>query len=152
EGHLHALSPAYLADPARAARLRGLARRPARVPRRDRGGRSRAQRPHGRLLDVDRRLGAELAPAWAGASRAKAALPQACPGDGRGQPRHRMIDTHAHLAPAEADEVLARARAAGVDRVIAVATTIPGCREALELAGRHNGVFACLGVHPHEAG
>jgi TatD DNase family protein len=63
-----------------------------------------------------------------------------------------MIDTHAHLDPAEADEVLARARAAGVERVVVVATTIPGCHEALELAGRHVGVFACLGVHPHEAG
>jgi TatD DNase family protein len=63
-----------------------------------------------------------------------------------------MIDTHAHLAPDEAEEVLARARAAGVGRVVTVATTIPGAREALGIATRHDGVYASLGVHPHEAG
>jgi TatD DNase family protein len=63
-----------------------------------------------------------------------------------------MIDTHAHLAPDEAEEVLARARAAGVGRVVAVATTIAGAHEALGIAAHHDGVYASLGVHPHEAG
>jgi TatD DNase family protein len=63
-----------------------------------------------------------------------------------------MIDTHAHLAPDEAAEVLARARAAGVQRVVTVATTIPGAHEALGIAARQEGVYASLGVHPHEAG
>jgi TatD DNase family protein len=63
-----------------------------------------------------------------------------------------MIDTHAHLDPATADEILARAADAGVSRVVTVATTIEGAREALELADRHEGVFAALGIHPHEAG
>ena len=63
-----------------------------------------------------------------------------------------MIDTHAHLAPEEAEEVLARARAAGVERVVTVATTIPDAHEALGLVARHHGVYASLGVHPHEAG
>ncbi|HZT17726.1 MAG TPA: TatD family hydrolase [Gaiellaceae bacterium] len=62
-----------------------------------------------------------------------------------------MIDTHAHLA-ADADEVLERARAATVDRVVAVATTLAEARQVLELAARLDGVYACLGVHPHEAG
>jgi len=62
-----------------------------------------------------------------------------------------VIDTHAHLDPAEADEVLARARAAGVERVIVVATTLAGARETLELADRDDGVYACLGLHPHNA-
>jgi len=62
-----------------------------------------------------------------------------------------VIDTHAHLDPAEADETVARAREAGVERVIAVATTLAGAREALELAERLDGVYACLGVHPHNA-
>lgn len=62
-----------------------------------------------------------------------------------------MIDTHAHLGE-DADEVLARARAAGVTRVVAVATTVPEAHETLRLAERHEGVFACVGVHPHEAG
>jgi TatD DNase family protein len=63
-----------------------------------------------------------------------------------------VIDTHAHLDPAEAPAVLARARAAGVDRVVAVATTVAQAGETLALAENHDGVYACLGVHPHEAG
>ena len=62
-----------------------------------------------------------------------------------------MIDTHAHLEPAEAPEVLTRARAAGVGRVITVATTIQGAHEALALAAAHDGVYASLGIHPHNA-
>lgn len=65
-----------------------------------------------------------------------------------------MIDTHAHLdACADPPAVmLSRAREAGVDRVITVGTTIDSCRAALDIAGRDEGVFATLGVHPHEAG
>ncbi len=61
-----------------------------------------------------------------------------------------MIDSHAHLG-ADAADVLERAHAAGVTRVVAVATTVAGARDALALADRHDGVYACLGVHPHEA-
>jgi TatD DNase family protein len=64
-----------------------------------------------------------------------------------------MIDTHAHLdgsvEPAQA--ILERARAAGVDRVITVGTTIDSCRESLRIAASEPGVFAALGIHPHEA-
>jgi TatD DNase family protein len=63
-----------------------------------------------------------------------------------------VIDTHAHLDPAEAPAVLDRARAAGVDRVVVVATTVAQAAETLALAEEHEGVYACLGVHPHEAG
>jgi TatD DNase family protein len=62
-----------------------------------------------------------------------------------------VIDTHAHLDPDEAAAVLERARAAGVGRVITVGTTLSGCREALALAQGETGVFASLGIHPHEA-
>jgi TatD DNase family protein len=65
-----------------------------------------------------------------------------------------VIDTHAHL-DACADPpatLLSRAREVGVDRVITVGTTIDSCRAALETAAREQGVFAALGVHPHEAG
>jgi TatD DNase family protein len=63
-----------------------------------------------------------------------------------------MIDTHAHLAPDDAEEVLARARTAGVGRVVAVSTTIEGAHEALAIAAANDGVYAALGIHPHEAG
>jgi TatD DNase family protein len=48
-----------------------------------------------------------------------------------------VIDTHAHLGD-DAAEVLERARAAGVTRVVDVAT-------------REDGVYVALGIHPHEA-
>ncbi len=65
-----------------------------------------------------------------------------------------MIDTHAHLdACADPPAVLLpRARDAGVDRVITVGTRIESCRVALATAGANEGVYAALGVHPHEAG
>ena len=65
-----------------------------------------------------------------------------------------MIDTHAHLdACADPPAVLlSRAREAGVDRVITVGTTIESCRAALDAVDRNEGVYATLGVHPHEAG
>jgi TatD DNase family protein len=65
-----------------------------------------------------------------------------------------VIDTHAHLdACADSPEaLLSRAREVGVDRVITVGTTIESCRKALETAHRGVGVYATLGVHPHEAG
>jgi TatD DNase family protein len=65
-----------------------------------------------------------------------------------------MIDTHAHLDgcddPPEA--LLVRARTAGVDRVVAVGSGIDSCRAALSVAEREPGVFAVLGIHPHQAG
>jgi TatD DNase family protein len=64
-----------------------------------------------------------------------------------------VIDTHAHLeACADAPRVLVqRARAAGVRRILAVGSTIDSCRGALQLAEQEEGVFAVLGIHPHEA-
>jgi TatD DNase family protein len=62
-----------------------------------------------------------------------------------------VIDTHAHLGD-DARELLERARAAGVTRVIDVATTVPAARETLARTEREEGLYACLGVHPHEAG
>jgi len=65
-----------------------------------------------------------------------------------------VIDTHAHLdACAEPPAVLvARAREAGVDRVIAVGSGIDSCRAALDAADRVDGVWAAIGIHPHQAG
>ena len=64
-----------------------------------------------------------------------------------------MIDTHAHLgALDDADEAVGRAAEAGVTRILTVGTDIDDCRRALSLAERHDGVFAILGIHPHDAG
>jgi TatD DNase family protein len=64
-----------------------------------------------------------------------------------------VIDTHAHLdALDDPSAAVARAREAGVGRILTVGTTVEGCRTALDLAEQHEGVFAILGLHPHEAG
>ena len=64
-----------------------------------------------------------------------------------------MIDTHAHLDACDegADEVLVRARAAGVTRVVTIGTGIESCRAALAIADAHEDVVAALGIDPHQA-
>lgn len=66
-----------------------------------------------------------------------------------------LIDTHCHVHeadyPLNADEVLSRAHAAQVKKLICVGTSEESSREAVEFAALHNGVFASVGVHPHEA-
>jgi TatD DNase family protein len=65
-----------------------------------------------------------------------------------------VIDTHAHLDACldPPDELVRRAREAGVHRILTVGTSIEGGRNALSLAEAHEEVFAILGIHPHEAG
>ena len=60
-----------------------------------------------------------------------------------------MIDTHAHLDALDEDPtaVVARSRAAGVSRILTIGTA-----QALALADAHDGVFAVVGIHPHDAG
>lgn len=67
------------------------------------------------------------------------------------------IDSHAHLsAPefrGEADALLERARAAGVEAIVSVGSGygVEGNAGAIELAQRYDNVWATAGVHPHEA-
>ena len=64
-----------------------------------------------------------------------------------------MIDTHAHLdACDDPAAVVARAQAAGVTRIVTIGTGIESCRAALAIADRHEGVYAALGIDPHQAG
>lgn len=65
-----------------------------------------------------------------------------------------MIDTHAHLDACDEDagELLARARAVGVTRVVTIGTGIESCLAALAIAEAHDGVAAALGIDPHQAG
>jgi TatD DNase family protein len=63
-----------------------------------------------------------------------------------------VIDTHAHLdACDDPAAVVARAQAAGVTRVVTIGTGIESCRAALEIADCHPGVYAALGIDPHQA-
>jgi TatD DNase family protein len=63
-----------------------------------------------------------------------------------------VIDTHAHLdAYEDASEVVERARRAGVTRIVAIGSGIDSCRSTLAICEREKGVFAALGLHPHQA-
>ncbi len=66
-----------------------------------------------------------------------------------------LIDTHCHLTFddlfAQTGAVLQRARAAGVERVINVATNVEDARRAVALLADHPGVYLAAGIHPHEA-
>jgi TatD DNase family protein len=66
-----------------------------------------------------------------------------------------FIDTHTHLHHAEfdadRDAALDRARSAGVELCLVIATDVADSRRAVEFAGKHPDVFASVGVHPHEA-
>jgi TatD DNase family protein len=64
-----------------------------------------------------------------------------------------VIDTHAHLdALDDPSSAVSRARAAGVERIVAIGSGLASARATLEIAEREDGVFAALGVHPHQAG
>ena len=67
-----------------------------------------------------------------------------------------LVDSHCHLTGGylgedQLDAVLERARAAGVDGLVAVGCNVDDDRLALALARRHPHIQASLGVHPHDA-
>jgi TatD DNase family protein len=66
-----------------------------------------------------------------------------------------LFDTHAHLHfpdfDADRDAMLARARQAGVRRMLTIGTDVPTSRAAIDIAAREPDVWASVGVHPHDA-
>ncbi len=75
----------------------------------------------------------------------------------------RLFDTHTHLGDARFDpdrtEVLRRARAAGVERIVEVAFDVTSSRAVCALADRYRNeqspdapaIWCAIGVHPHDA-
>ena len=64
-----------------------------------------------------------------------------------------MIDTHAHLdALDDPSAALVRARAAGVERVIAIGCGIESTKSTRTIAQRERDVWVAAGIHPHQAG
>jgi len=69
-----------------------------------------------------------------------------------------LIDSHCHIDDKSFDEdrqdIIARAREAGVSEMIVVgcATSSETLQRAPALAARETGIFATVGVHPHDAG
>jgi TatD DNase family protein len=64
-----------------------------------------------------------------------------------------VVDTHCHLDACEplAGELVARARDAGVKRLVTVGTDPASIQRALAAAAEHDEVSAIVGRHPHEA-
>lgn len=73
-------------------------------------------------------------------------------------PMTQFIDSHCHIDGPEFDadreEVIARARDAGVTTMLIVGTGDPksgAFERAVELAEKHEHIYAAIGVHPHDA-
>jgi len=67
----------------------------------------------------------------------------------------RVIDSHCHLDfpdfAAEIDAVVARAKAAGVERLITIGTRVKRAAALQALAERFDDVYFTVGTHPHQA-
>ncbi|MDW7652229.1 MAG: TatD family hydrolase [Bacillota bacterium] len=66
-----------------------------------------------------------------------------------------LIDTHAHLNDArfaeDIDDVLSRARDAGVMAIVNVGFDLESSRGAIELSRERPFLYAAAGIHPHDA-
>ena len=66
-----------------------------------------------------------------------------------------LVDSHCHLDfpdfAQELDEVVARARRAGVKRMVTICTRVSQFDKVLAVAERFDDVVCTVGVHPHEA-
>lgn len=64
-----------------------------------------------------------------------------------------FVDSHCHLDferfAADRDEVVERATAVGVSRIIVPAVDLDNCQQVLALADQYAGVYAAVGVHPN---
>ena len=67
----------------------------------------------------------------------------------------KFFDTHCHLNDGayrdDLEEVIGRARHEGVGYILVPGYDLPSSVQAVELARRHQGVYAAVGVHPHDA-
>ncbi len=66
-----------------------------------------------------------------------------------------LFDSHTHLesprfAP-DREEVIQRAYAAGIEGMVTCGSDLASSRACLALAETHTGIYAAVGVHPHEA-
>ncbi len=66
-----------------------------------------------------------------------------------------LIDTHCHLTfeelAGDVEAIIERSRVAGVTGWITVGTDTQQNRKVIELAERHENMYAAVGIHPHGA-
>lgn len=64
-----------------------------------------------------------------------------------------MIDAHAHLHDKKYDtdraEVIARAFAGGVEKIVTIGTSVAESQDAVDLAQEYDEIYATVGIHPH---
>ncbi len=67
----------------------------------------------------------------------------------------KLVDTHCHLDFPDFDpdrkEAIKRAQDTGIEYIINVASSLEGSRKSVALAGKHDCVYASVGIHPHDA-
>jgi len=66
-----------------------------------------------------------------------------------------LVDTHAHLQWASFDKdrekVISRAKKVGVEYIVNIGFDVDGSIKAIDLAEKHRGLYATVGIHPHNA-
>lgn len=65
--------------------------------------------------------------------------------------RLRWTDQHLHLRADTAEAHVSEAREAGVERMVTVGTDLASSELAIAMAARFGGVWATVGLHPHDA-
>ncbi len=67
----------------------------------------------------------------------------------------QLIDSHCHLNLSafseDVDATVQRAYAAGVEKMLVVGTNMADSIKAIEVAHQYSGVYATIGIHPHDS-
>lgn len=66
-----------------------------------------------------------------------------------------LFDSHAHIDDkrfdADREDTIARAAAHGVTGIINIGADMASSARSVELASQHTGIYAAVGIHPHDA-
>lgn len=66
-----------------------------------------------------------------------------------------LIDSHAHLEmpdyDTDRDDIIKRALSQSIEKIITIGIGMKECRQAIEIARIYPGVYAAVGLHPHNA-
>ena len=66
-----------------------------------------------------------------------------------------LVDSHAHLQwtsfDKDREKVINRAKEADVKYIVNIGYDLNGSKKAIKLAEKHDGLYATIGIHPHNA-
>jgi len=69
--------------------------------------------------------------------------------------KHMLFDTHAHLDDdrfeVDRDEIIRQCRQDGVELILNAGSNIETSVKSISLAGKHDFIYAAVGMHPHDA-